>query len=66
MLAALGLATTLTIALSVVLSAVVSVIILWLLYKLWIIIKVQSEIDLDKRREKLRKKGKYNIPRRYY
>lgn len=66
MLAALGLTTTLVIALSVVLSAVASVIILWLFYKLWIIIKVQSEIDLDKRREKLRKKGKYNIPRRYY
>lgn len=66
MLAALGLTTTLIIALSVVLSAVVSVIILWLFYKLWIIVKVQSEIDLDKRREKLRKKGKYNIPRRYY
>ena len=66
MLAALGLTTTLVIALSVVLSAIVSVIILWLFYKLWIIVKVQSEIDLDKRREKLRKKGKYNIPRRYY
>lgn len=66
MLAALGLTTTLVIALSIVLSAIVSVIILWLFYKLWIIIKVQSEIDLDKRREKLRKKGKYNIPRRYY
>ena len=66
MLTALGLTTTLVIAISVIMSVVTSIVVLWLFYKLWIILKVQSEIDLDKRREKLRKKGKYNLPRRYY
>lgn len=66
MLAALGLTTTLVIAISVIMSVITSIVVLWLFYKLWIILKVQSEIDLDKRREKLRKKGKYNLPRRYY